>query len=118
MIVLAYMDTINALTFRKKFGEILDKVVKSGQPIIVERQNKPTAVLYPYDMKKEEIEEKKRADRMEKASKMLEAWRNTWGSNKNGFGGLSSTEFIRKMRDERYGKKWLKTRTHYWNDKS
>lgn len=111
------MDNINALTFRKKFGEIIDKVVKTGQPIVIERQNEPVVVMYPFEKKKEEIEEKKRADRLEKASKMLETWRKTWGSNKNGFGGLSSTEFIRKMRDERYGKKWLKTHTHYWNEK-
>ncbi len=111
------MNTVSALTFRQKFGEIIDRVIATGEPMIVERQNEPVVVMYPFEEKKREIEEKKHADRLERVSKMLENWRKTWGSNKNGFGGLSSTEFIRKMRDERYGKKWLKTHTHYRNEK-
>lgn len=107
------MDTINALTFRQKFGEILDKVSKTGEPIVIERQNKPTAVLYPYEEKRGELEEKKREDRLEKASKMMDEWRER---NAKYFKGIDTTALIRKARDERYGKKWLKTRTHYWND--
>lgn len=107
------MQMINALTFRKKFGEIIDRVVSSGLPIVIERQNEPMAILYPYDVKKEEMEEMDRKRRFEKLEKLLTIWRKKWGSSKNAFGGITSTEFIRKMRDERYGRKWLKTRTHY-----
>lgn len=108
------MQNIKALTFRQKFGEIIDKVVSTGDPIIIERQNKPLAVLYPYEEKREEIQAEERKRRFEKAEKMLREWRKKWGSNKDGFDGMTSTEFIRKMRDERYGEKWRKTRTHYW----
>lgn len=107
------MQTVNALTFRHKFGEIIDRVVKSGNPVVIERQNEPLAILFPYDVKKEEMDEMDRKRRFEKVEKLLTKWRKKWGSSKDAFGGMTSTEFIRKMRDERYGKKWWKTRTHY-----
>ena len=107
-------NTINALTFRQKFGEILDKVSKTGEPIVIERQNKPLVVLYPYAEKKAVIENKEKEKRMEKAAKMMDEWRER---NAKYFKGIDTTALIRKARDERYGKKWLKTRTHYWDDK-
>lgn len=112
------MQTVNALTFRQKFGEIIDRVVKSGNPVVIERQNEPLAIIYPYEEKQKAIEAEERKERFEKVEKMLMKWRKKWGSNKDGFETMTSTEFIRKMRDERYGKKWWKTRTHYWDEKS
>jgi prevent-host-death family protein len=109
------MDTVSALTFRQKFGEILDMVNKSGSPLVIERQNQPIAVLYPYKEKRDEIQAEERKARFQKAEKMIADWRKKWGSGGKAFGGMTSTEFIRKMRDERYGKKWWKTRTHYWD---
>lgn len=107
------MQTINALTFRQKFGETIDRVVSSGLPVVIERQNEPLAVLYPYDVKREELEKTDRKNKFEKVETLLATWKKKWGSSKDAFAGITSTEFIRKMRDERYGKKWLKTRTHY-----
>lgn len=108
------MNTINALAFRQKFGETIDKVVKTGEPIVVERQNKPLVVLYPYEKKGEELITNEERKRREKAAKMMDQWRER---NAKYFKGVDTTALIRKARDERYGKKWLKTKTHYWDVK-
>ena len=106
------MQTVNALTFRQKFGEIIDRVVATGKPVVVERQNKPVVVMYPYDLKKKEIEEINLQERKKEVMELLAEWRKKWGSKK-GWGEKSSTEIIREMRDNRYGKRWWKTRTNY-----
>lgn len=106
------MDTVNALTFRQKFGEIIDRVVATGKPVVVQRQNKPVVVMYPYEMKREELEKINLKERKENVLALLDEWREKWGSKKL-WGDKSSTEIIREMRDNRYGKRWWKTRTNY-----
>ena len=95
------LQSINALTLRQKFGEVLDRVVKTGQPIIIERQNKPLVVLYPYTEKKEEIERKTKDAHVKETMKRLFALRKEWGKGKK---QEDSTVLIRRMRDTRYGK--------------
>jgi len=105
------MDTVNALTFRQKFGEILDKVVSSGQPIVVERQNKPVVVMYPYEEKKAELEKLVGEERKKQLRKMLDEWTRKWG--KSIPGEKTTTDMIRETRDNRFGKRWWKTRSNY-----
>lgn len=104
------MNTINALTFRQKFGEMLDEVVKTGNPLVVERQNKPLVVMYPYEEKKNDLSEIEHRKKRERAGKMIDEWRKR---NAKYFKGFDSTKFIRKFRDERYGLRYLKTGSNY-----
>lgn len=41
------MKTIAALQFRRRFGEILDEVARTGRPVTVTRANRPLVVLVP-----------------------------------------------------------------------
>ena len=95
------LQSINALTLRQKFGEVIDRVVRTGQPIIIERQNKPLVVLYPYAEKKEEIERKAQDTHNASTMTRLFSLRKQWGKGKK---QEDSTVLIRRMRDERYGK--------------
>ncbi len=54
------MKTINALTFRKKFGSTLDDVHDKKTHIIISRANRPLAVIIPLEDYKELKEEKER----------------------------------------------------------
>lgn len=110
MIGLFYMNTVNALTFRQKFGKIIDQVVASGNPVVIERQNEPLVVLYPFEKKKEEIQKDEERLRREKASKMIDEWREKYGKKLK---GVDTTALIRKFRDERYGEKFLRTGSNY-----
>ena len=41
------MKTLNALTVRKRFGSVLDEVVRKREPITITRGNQPLVVLVP-----------------------------------------------------------------------
>ena len=41
------MNEIPALQFRRRFGEVLDEVVRTGRPVTVTRANKPLVVVVP-----------------------------------------------------------------------
>ena len=41
------MDEIPALQFRRRFGAVLDEVVRSGRPVTITRANRPLVVLVP-----------------------------------------------------------------------
>ena len=43
--MLIYMKTTNALKLRQSLGDLLDSLEQDGEPILVERHQKPTAVL-------------------------------------------------------------------------
>ena len=43
------MKQIAALEFRRRFGEVLDEVVRRGEPVTVTRANRPLVVLVPAD---------------------------------------------------------------------
>lgn len=105
------MKTVNALTFRQKFGKIIDQVVESGNPVVIERQNEPLVVLYPYEKKKSDLENLAREERKKRLREMLDQWTRKWGKKVSG--EKDTTEMIRDMRDNRYGKRWWKTRSNY-----
>lgn len=106
------MNTVNALTFRQKFGEIIDKVVTTGKPIVVERQNKPVAVLYPFEEKRQELNSLAEQEKHKHILDILANWRKRWGSELVKT-GKTSTQILREMRENRYGKRWWKTRSNY-----
>lgn len=103
------MQTITALDFRKKFGETLDLVQLKKQIILVERQNIPVGVFYPYEQKQRDVEKE---EATKKSEKIINGFRSL--SAKIGkTGAEDSTKLIRKMRDNRYGKTYFKKHSHY-----
>ena len=92
------MKTINALTFRKKFGSTLDEVHNKKTHIIISRANRPLAVIIPFDDYKELKEEKDRERRLRLAASKIDQWRK---KHIKELKGLNSVEIIRQMREER-----------------
>jgi prevent-host-death family protein len=43
------MKTVNALKLRQQLGSVLRSMEKSGQPVLIERNSKPAAVLISLD---------------------------------------------------------------------
>ncbi len=92
------MKTINALTFRKKFGSTLDDVHNKKTHIIISRANRPLAVIIPFDDYKELKEEKEREKRLRLAASRIDQWRK---KHIKQLEGINSAEIIRQMREER-----------------
>jgi prevent-host-death family protein len=92
------MKTINALTFRKKFGSTLDDVHNKKTHIIISRANRPLAVIIPFEDYKELKEEKEREKRLRLAASRIDQWRK---KHIKQLKGLNSVEIIRQVRDER-----------------
>jgi len=99
------MTSISALVFRRKFGKILDRVVKKHEDIIISRGNKPLVVITPYDHYAPIKEKEERSKRIGEAMERLKEWRERNAEAlKGGIDGVDSATFIRRMRDSRYGK--------------
>ena len=92
------MRTINALTFRKKFGSTLDEVHKKKIHVIISRANRPLAVIIPFEDYKNLKEENKRERRLRLAASKIDQWRK---KHIRQVKGVNSAEVIRQMREER-----------------
>lgn len=91
------MRTINALTFRKKFGSTLDEVHKKKTHVIISRANRPLAVIIPYEDYKNLKEENERERRLRVAASKIDQWRKKHVRQVN---NLNSVKIIRQMREE------------------
>lgn len=70
------MKTVSALTFRRRFGSVLDDVVKRRQPVTVTRANRPLVVLVPAaDYEGSAGASAGRAGRLRLAAERLAEWR-------------------------------------------
>lgn len=92
------MKTINALTFRKKFGSTLDEVHNKKKHIIISRANRPLAVIIPFEDYKELKEENERERRLRLAASKIDQWRK---KHVKQLEGINSAEIIRQMREDR-----------------
>ena len=104
------MQTISALQFRQNFGSVLDQAVVNG-PMLVKRQNVPIVIIYPYKERGRDILTLEAEEPKDNLAARMDAWREKYGQPQKGV--KDSVTLIREMRDNRYGKKWLKTGTHY-----
>lgn len=104
------MQTVTALEFRKKFGEILD-LINHNETVLITRQNIPLGIIYPFKNKRPEIEEEKRKEAAKKLIQELREWRKKWGKRQKG--EKDSVALIREMRENRYGKRYFVTGSHY-----
>ena len=88
------MQRISALTMRKKFGKYLDLVADEKEPVLIERANRPMAVLIPADdLDGYEKLVAGRAKR-EEAIRRMDAIR-------EGMRPVDVVELVRKVRDSR-----------------
>jgi len=91
------VKTINALTFRKKFGSTLDEVDKKKTHVIISRANRPLAVIIPFEDYKNLKEENEREKRLRLAASKIDQWRK---KHIRQVDNLNSVKIIRQMREE------------------
>ena len=92
------MIQISALVFRRKFGKILDRVVKKHEDIIISRGNKPLVVITPYDHYAPLQEQEERRKRLAKVKEDFDQWRKR---NAEALKGFDPVAAIRELRDSR-----------------
>ena len=68
------MKTVSALTFRKKFGAILDEVAKGKEPIAITRANRPLVVMEPHAAYEARTGQEDRRKRLLEASRRIDEW--------------------------------------------
>ena len=86
------MEKVNALKIRNNLGEILDRLQKTGEPILVSKGRKVRAVLVtPEQFERRFLDWQTR----EEKQKFLE---NARGLRKKRMGKMSSLEALRRLR--------------------
>ena len=68
------MKKIPALTVRKKFGAILDEVVKDNETIVITRANEPLVVMEPYASYQARTDEETQRKQRSDASRRIDEW--------------------------------------------
>lgn len=93
------MKRIPALTVRKKFGSILDEVVRGREPIAITRANQPLVVMEPYASYQVRTDREARRKRLQEVGRRMDRWaeRNAKFLKK----GPDAAALIRKLRESR-----------------
>ena len=89
------MRRISALTVRKKFGAVLDEVVKGKEPVVITRSNQPLVVMEPYATYQVREDREARRRRLEEVARRMDAWAKR---NAKRLKGLDAVTLIRKIR--------------------
>jgi prevent-host-death family protein len=90
------MKTVNALTIRNKFGEVLSYLEETHEPVLVTKGKKLKAALVPIDDFKTRFLDKQAEEEREK---LLERIR---GVRKPGLENIDSVVALRQLRGRRY----------------
>ena len=90
------MKMISALAVRKRFGAILDEVVKEKQPIAITRANRPLVVIEPYDTYGARTDQASRRQRLLEVSHRMDEWAER---NAKSLRGFDTVKAIRQMRE-------------------
>jgi prevent-host-death family protein len=86
------MEEVNALTIRNKLGEVLDRLNKKGEPILISKGRKVRAVLVtPEQFERRFLDWQAR----EEKKKILDGMKRL---RKNRRGGLDSLSILRQLR--------------------
>lgn len=93
-------STVTAIQMRRKFGSIIDRVLK-GEHITVTRGHQALVTLIPAQEHEAQCKATSRVQKLEEALESLEEWRKKNPQRAKKLSQFNSTEFIRKMRDER-----------------
>jgi len=81
---------VNALEIRQSFGAVLNKLTRHGNPIIIEKNREPVAVLISMKMFKERFID---YQDQQKREELLKAFKDSTQTSK-----LDSLEELRKLR--------------------
>ena len=68
------MKHVQALQMRKRFGGVLDEVVKQQEPIVIERAGRPLVVLVPFDQYQAEHDVTVRRQRLQHVAVKMDQW--------------------------------------------
>ena len=68
------MKHVQALQVRKRFGGVLDDVVKRQEPIVIERAGRPLVVLVPFDQYQAEHDVTIRRQRLQHVAAKMDQW--------------------------------------------
>ena len=87
------------MTVRKRFGAILDEVVKGKEPIAITRANQPLVVMEPYAEYEARTDQEVRRKRLTEAARRMDEWvaKNAKHMRK----GPDAVTLIRRLRDSR-----------------
>ena len=92
------MKMVSALTVRKQFGSILDRVVKRKEVIAITRTNRPLVVIEPYESYKARTGGADRRARLTEVAKRIRKWA---ARNSGAMKEFDAVKSIRQMRDSR-----------------
>lgn len=92
------MKSFSALTVRKKFGRILDEVVKKKEPVVILRANQPLVVMFPYEEYKLKFDQQARTERLREVTRQMDEWAKR---NAEKLKGLDPALLVREMRNSR-----------------
>lgn len=92
------MKQVPALTFRRRFGKVIDDVVRTGQPVTVTRANKALVVIVPADQYGQGPGASVRESRLRRASERLAEWR---ARHADRLKGLDPVALVREGRNRK-----------------
>ncbi len=95
-------STVTALEMRKKFGGILDRVVKKGDHVTIMRGNVALAVLIPVKEHQSQCLDRDRPRRVEEFFSEIAAWKKKHPAAARRMAKEDSVKIIRKMREKRW----------------
>jgi len=89
------MKVVNALSLRRKFGEIIDGVCRDNEPVIITRANKPLVVMISHDEYKKLVQQNERGKKLKRVLYDINKWSN---EQEDRLRGLNAVEVIREIR--------------------
>ena len=92
------MKRVQALQVRKRFGGVLDEVVKRQEPIVIERAGRPLVVLVPFDQYQAEHDVAVRRERLQQVAVHMDRWA---ARNAKVLAGFDPVKAIRESRASR-----------------
>lgn len=95
-------STVTALEMRKKFGGILDRVVKKGEHVTIMRGNVALAVLIPVKEHERQCLDKDRLRRVEEVFAEIDAWKKANPSKAKRLAKTDAAAEVRQMRNTRW----------------
>ena len=92
------MKHLQALQVRKRFGGVLDDVVKRQEPVVIERAGRPLVVLVPFDRYQAEHDLTTRRERLQHVAAKMNQWA---ARNAKALAGFDPVKAIREIRTSR-----------------
>ncbi len=87
------MKKVNALELRQSMGKVIDQLLKTGEPILLEKGRNPVAVLISIRDYEERFVEKEAADRRRKIIEDIE------NMARSSYSTESATDIIHEIRN-------------------